>query len=233
MNVFISALNDFFSLIFPRVCMACGINLLKHEECICTFCNYHLPKTNFHLEQDNPVTLLFRGRSPVHSAASLYFFSKGGKVQHMIHQLKYRGQKEIGQYLGKHYGKELLKSPLFNTADVIIPVPLHYKKLRKRGYNQSEYFARGLAESMNISIDVKTLVKTTKTESQTKKTKFKRWENVKEVFNITHSEHLINKHVLLVDDVITTGATLESCMLHLSKIPGIKISIASLACIHH
>jgi len=233
MSSFLSIFEDFFSLIYPRICMACGKNLVKHEECICSFCFYHLPKTNFHLEQENPITCMLWGRAKIYSAASLYFFTKGGKVQHLIHRLKYKEQRDIGTYMGTYYGKELLKSPYFSSVEYILPVPMHYKKQRKRGYNQSEIFARGIAQSMSVPVDIKTLIKTTKTVSQTKKSKHARWENVKEVFELTKSDHLVNKHILLVDDVITTGATLESCILHLSKIPGIKISIASLACVCH
>ena len=229
----LNIIGDFFSLIYPRICMACGKNLFRHEKCICSFCLYHLPKTNFHMGIENPLTQLFWGRTSILSAASYYYFYKGGKVQHLIHQLKYKGQKDIGLYLGNIYGKELIKSSFFNSADYIVPVPLHYKKQKKRGYNQSEIFAIGISQSMEITLDAKTLVKKTKTESQTKKSRFNRWENVKEVFELRKFNHLINKHVLLVDDVITTGATLESCVNSLSKISGIKISIATLACANH
>jgi len=228
-----SILDDFISLIYPRICMACGNDLFKHEHCICTFCSYHLPKTNFHLEEENPVSRLFWGKANIHSAASFYYFNKGGKVQQLMHQLKYKGKKEIGIYIGNIYGKELSKASLFNTAECVIPVPMHPHKQKKRGYNQSEMIAIGLSRSMKIPVDTKTLVKTTKTETQTRKSRFSRWENVKEVFELKEYSHLENKHVLLVDDVITTGSTLESCILNLSKVPGIKISVASMACAYH
>jgi ComF family protein len=176
---------------------------------------------------------LFWGKAPVYSAASFFFFYKGGHVQQLMHQLKYKGQKDIGIFLGNLYGKELLKSPLFNTVEYIIPVPMHPKKEKIRGYNQSEIFANGLSQSMKVPVDTKTLIKTTKTETQTKKSRFTRWENVKEVFEVKDYGHFANKHVLLVDDVITTGSTLESCILNLMKAPGIKISVASLAYAYH
>ena len=213
--------------------MSCGKSLFKYENCICTFCLYHLPKTNFHKEEDNFVSRLFWGKALLHSATSMYYFNKGGKVQHLIHQLKYKERKEIGIYLGSLYGKELIKAPLFNTADYIIPVPMHPKKEKIRGYNQSEMFANGLALSMKIPVDTKTLIKSSKTETQTKKSRFNRWENVKEVFELNDYNHLINKHILLVDDVITTGSTIESCIINLLKIPGAKISVASMACAYH
>jgi ComF family protein len=233
MNYIQSMLDDFLSLIYPRICKACGRNLFTYEKCICTFCLYHLPKTNFHLEEDNPVSRLFWGKAVVHSATSLYYFYKGGKVQQLMHQLKYKGQKEIGIYIGTIYGKDLLKVSLFNTAECIIPVPMHPKKQKRRGYNQSEMIAIGLSQSMKIPVDTKTLVKKAKTETQTRKSRFSRWENVKEVFELKEYNHLTNKHVLLVDDVITTGSTIESCILNLAKVPGIKISVVSMACAYH
>jgi ComF family protein len=233
MNMLVSIFDDFLSLIYPHVCMSCGKSLFKYEKCICTFCLYHLPRTNFHLDKENPVTRLFWGKAEIHSAASLYYFYKGGRVQQLMHQLKYKGQKEIGIYIGNLYGKELSKSPLFNTAGCIIPVPMHPKKQKKRGYNQSELIALGLSQSMNVPVDAKTLVKTAKTETQTRKSRFSRWENVKEVFELKDYSHLIGKHILLVDDVITTGSTLESCILNLSKVPGIKVSVVSMACAYH
>jgi len=209
--------------------MACGKSLFKHENCICTFCLYHLPKTNFHLTEDNPVIRLFWGKVQVYSAASMYFFHKKGRIQKLMHQLKYKGEKEIGIFLGNLYGKELFASPLFKTVEFIVPVPMHPKKEKIRGYNQSEIIAIGISQSMNASVDTQTLIKTNKTETQTKKSRFSRWENVKEVFEIRNYDHLVNKHVLLVDDVITTGSTIESCVMNLAKVPGIKISVVSIA----
>jgi ComF family protein len=228
-----SLLNDFFSLFFPRVCQACGATLFKTEEVICTFCNYHLPRTNFHLEQDNWVSRTFWGRTDVFSATALFYFNKGGKVQHLIHRLKYNGEKEIGIFLGKQYGYDLQKSPFFNSVKVVLPVPLHSKKEKKRGYNQSEMFAIGLAQTMQIELVKNNLIKTMATESQTRKSRFKRWENVKEIFVVKDAEKLEGKHVLLVDDVITTGATIESCANTLLKVPGIRVSVAAIAFTQH
>ena len=210
--------------------MACGNSLFKNEETICTLCCYHLPKTNFHLLKDNSVSKLFWGRVKIESAASYYFFQKESKTQKLIHQLKYQKQKEIGIYLGKQYGYELMKSEFFNTIEVIVPVPLHQKKLKKRGYNQSELFAKGLSQSMQVEINTDALFRAINTESQTKKTKDNRWENVKDIFQIKNAEHLQNKHILLVDDVVTTGATIEACASMLLTIEGAKVSIATIAC---
>ena len=222
-------LNDFLSLIFPKVCAACGKSLFKSEESICTYCLYHLPKTNFHLYTDNPVVKLFWGRTNIYSASSLYSFSKGSKVQHLIHQLKYRGKKEIGQTIGKYYGKELKVAPMFSSADVVIPVPLHLQKLKKRGYNQSEMFAQGIAESMNAETSGEILIRTFASETQTKKSRFARWKNVEEVFKVILPEKIKGKHILLVDDVITTGATLEACANKILEVPGTKVSVATIA----
>jgi ComF family protein len=222
-------INDFLAMIFPKVCYACGKSLFKKEECICLYCLYHLPKTNFHLHHDNPVIKLFWGRVNIFSAAALFSFSKGGKVQHLIHQLKYKGKKEIGISLGKFYGNELKQSPLFAPAEVVVPVPLHPKKLKKRGYNQSEMFAQGIAEAMKINIPKEALIRTRASETQTKKSRFARWKNVEEIFSVTVPDALKGKHVLLVDDVVTTGSTLEACAEKILRVPGTKVSIATLA----
>jgi ComF family protein len=165
----------------------------------------------------------------VYSASAFYSFNKEGRVQRLIHQLKYKGKKEIGFFIGKQYGVELKSSPDFNTVNTIIPVPLHPEKLKKRGYNQSEYFAKGLAAIMNTEINTTTLVREKANESQTKKSRYERWKNVEFVFQLKTTAALEGKHILLVDDVITTGATLEACANVLQQIKGVKISIATIA----
>lgn len=224
-----SLLDDFISLIYPNICASCGNSLFKHEEVLCNFCEFHLPQTNFHIEMENPVSAIFWGRANVESAAAYYHFNKGSKVQRLIHLMKYKGRRDIGIYLGRQYGAFLKNSPFFRSVEVIIPVPLHWKKLRKRGYNQSEQFAAGLGISMKIPVDTLTLYRNSATGTQTKKSRFKRWENVSGIFALKNPEKLKGRHVLLVDDVITTGATLEACILALNAIPGIRISVASIA----
>jgi ComF family protein len=163
------------------------------------------------------------------SAAAYLYFNKGNKVQQLIHQLKYKGRKDIGIFLGRKYGQNLKYSPFFLTVQLIVPVPLHTKKRMQRGYNQSEQFAIGLGESMKIPVDPDAICRRKETETQTKKSRFRRWQNVAEVFEVKDPRSLERLHILLVDDVITTGATLESCIRALSPIPGIRISVATIA----
>ncbi len=222
-------LSDFISLIFPRICAGCGNSLWKHEEGLCHFCEFHLPKTNFHFDLENPVTRLFLGRANIHTGAAFLYFNKGSKVQQMVHQLKYKGRKDIGVYLGDLYGQSLKYAPHFNSADAIIPVPLHKKKYMQRGYNQSEQIAIGMAGAMNIPVHRHLLVRTKATETQTRKSRFSRYQNVKEIFTVSSPEVWKGKYLVLVDDVITTGATLESCIQALSAIPDVRISIACIA----
>ena len=221
--------NDLLNLFFPNTCQACGEVLLKQEQVICFSCLYKLPKTGFHLHAENPVSRVFWGRVNLHAASSFLFFSKGGKVQHLIHSLKYKGNQETGLYLGKLFGEDLIKSELFNSVDLVIPVPLHPKKQHQRGFNQSESIAKGVSEAMNIPLLTNILVRIVHTSTQTKKSRDSRWDNVKNAFAVHKPSALENKHILLVDDVLTTGATLESCSRCLLKIPGVRVSVATLA----
>lgn len=169
------------------------------------------------------------GRVPIVSAASLYYFTKGGSVQKLIHQLKYKGKKEIGNFLGSYYGQELNGSEHFSSIEGIIPVPLHKKKQKKRGYNQSDIFAQGLSSTMNIEVLNNILERNHFSDTQTRKTRFNRWRNVKDIFEITTSEKIQGKHILLVDDVVTTGATLEACTNKLLESSASSVSIATIA----
>ncbi|MCK9204168.1 MAG: ComF family protein [Bacteroidales bacterium] len=222
-------LEDFISLIFPEICVCCGNSLWKSEKIICRLCDYHLPRTNFHLDQDNPVSRLFWGRTPVENATAFLFFNKGNKVQQLIHQLKYKGRQDVGIYLGVEYGRLLTCSSWFQAIDAIIPVPLHKKKEKQRGYNQSEQFAIGLSESMHIPVKNHILVRKKANATQTKKSRFARYNNVCDIFDVSDPDFLRGKHVLLADDVITTGATLESCIRTLHQAAGCKISVTCIA----
>jgi len=226
-------ISDFASLFFPRTCFICGNSLFKNEEIACTRCMLHLPETGFHLEKDNPVHQVFWGRIHIEAATAIYYYKKGGSVQQLIHQMKYHGHSEIGIFLGKIYGQKLKTVPVFKDIQTIIPIPLHPKKERKRGFNQAEMFAIGLSEAMEVELDTKSVVRNIASSTQTKKSRYKRWENVSEIFGVKRPALLENKNILLVDDVITTGATMEACLTKLKTIPGIKISVASIAFASH
>lgn len=229
MNLARNYLTDFISLLFPELCPACGESLMANEHIICTDCLYNLPQTNFHLQPDNIVARQFWGKLNVEGAYALYYFAKGGKIQNLMHHFKYKGMQQIGNLLGNIAGAQLMKNEILKFVDVIIPVPLHKSRLKQRGYNQSACFAEGLADKMNAIVSLNNLVRLKATETQTHKSRFLRFENMQEVFTIMNPEDLRNKHVLLVDDVVTTGSTLEACGIELLKIEGLKLSIATIA----
>lgn len=222
-------LNDFFNLIFPKLCSACEQTLLRNENVICTKCLLTLPKTDYHLDEDNPINKIFLGRVDIKMAAAFYNFSKGSRVQRLLHRLKYKGGEDVGEIIGLHYGFELKTSKYFKNIDCIIPVPLHKNKLKKRGYNQSESFAKGLSKSMKVPVNTTNLYRKIDSKTQTKKTRYKRWENVGEIFGVIENHNLANKTILLVDDVVTTGATIEASAQVLVKL-NCKVLVALIAC---
>lgn len=221
--------KDFINLLYPQPCLACGDILGKHEDSICTSCIVNLPKTNYHLHNENPLNKIFWGRVSIEMVAAYYYFNKGNKVQNLLHQLKYKGANNVGEKIGLLYGYELLESTNFKDVDFIVPVPLHPKKLKKRGYNQSESFAIGLAQSLKKEVLTNLLLRTVNSETQTKKSRFNRWENVSTIFTISNSTNIKGKHILLVDDVITTGATIEGCAQLLVQ-RNAKVSVVTIAC---
>ena len=223
-------LDSVINLFYPRVCAACGEPLLKDEETVCLKCRFLLPKTGYELNPDNSLAQTFYGRVPFHAVTACFFFAKSGKVQHLIHELKYKGNKEAGVFLGQQLGESIKEAPLFQGIDYLIPVPLHPKREKKRGYNQSLMIAQGIHEVTGIPIGDKYLVRAVNTATQTKKSAEERFKNVKDIFEVRHDEELQEKHVLLIDDVLTTGATLEACAHQLESIPGIVISAATAAC---
>ncbi|MBQ8958053.1 MAG: ComF family protein [Bacteroidales bacterium] len=223
-------LHSILNLFYPRVCAACGESLLKDEDTVCTTCRFTLPRTSYELHADNPVAQTFYGRVPFHAVTSCFFFAKSGKVQHLIHQLKYKGNKEAGIFLGQQIGESIKEAPLFQDIDYLIPVPLHPKREKQRGYNQSLMIAQGINKVTDIPIGDRFLVRGVYTETQTHKSAEERFKNVKDIFEVRFPNELKGKHVLLIDDVLTTGATLESCAQKLMTIPGITISAATAAC---
>lgn len=217
------------NLFYPRLCVLCNSSLLIAEKHICTACQLDLPLTNFHLEKENPLEKIFWGRMQLNRAFAFVYFKKGGSVQRMLHQLKYKGNTELAEYLGMLYGVNLIETIHNERIEAVMAIPLHKSKLRKRGYNQSELFANGLAEALQIENLSSCIIRNKATETQTKKARFDRWQNVESIFSVTQPELLKNKHVLLVDDVITTGSTIEACSNELLQIQDCKVSVASIA----
>lgn len=204
-------LLDFVSLFFPRHCLACGDSLVKGEEVICTTCMLEMPQTEYHTECTNPLQTRLSYRIPIKYAMAIFKFSKSGRVQRLLHELKYKNHPEIGIALGRVYAEKMIGANLGNAFDMIIPVPLHPSRKRKRGYNQSAKFAEGLSERLAIPFTDDLMIRRMKTETQTRKTKLNRWENMTGVFAVNEPQIIQGKKILLVDDVITTGSTLEAC----------------------
>ena len=221
-------LMDFVSLFFPNYCLACSTSLVGGEETLCTRCIINLPKANYALE-DNGIKDKLTGRLPIEYGLVFLKMKKGGVVQRMIHQMKYHHHPEIGVKLGKVFGKELIEKGLMNALDIITPVPLHKTRLRMRGYNQSSKLAEGISYALGIPCDESLSIRKGKTKTQTRKSKADRWENVKDVFEVSNQQSIAGKRILLVDDVITTGATLEACGMHLIQSGCASLSVACLA----
>ena len=224
-----SLFTNLLNLLYPNLCIICNESLIRAETIICLKCLHEMPKTNYHLEPDNTVEKRFWGKVPVHCATSYFYFYKGSPFQKLLHELKYRGNKEVGLVIGKHAAIDLLDSPDFCSVDVIVPVPLHPKKYAKRGYNQSEWIAKGLAEILKKPIETTHLMRIRENTTQTRKSIFDRYQNTTGIFVLNDKTIFRKLHVLLVDDVLTTGSTLEACMLALLETDYIKISIFTLA----
>jgi len=222
-------LDDFLSLFYPSLCAGCHTALMRGEEVICLECLADLPKTGFEKFADNPVAQLFWGRVEVCQATSFCSFDKGGVMQHLMHQLKYKGSIEVGKKLGQLFGAVLSQAPPYRDIELLVPVPLHPKREHKRGYNQSEVICKGMSETMGIPMNSGNLVRNRYSNTQTSKGRFERWVNVRELFGVKKPEVFEGRHILLIDDVVTTGSTLEACAQVLLKIPGTRVSIATLA----
>ena len=224
--------KSFVNLFFPPVCAGCHSFLLSNENVICTICRHNIPLTNHHLNPENEAFKKFYGRIPVEYASALLYFHKRGIVQELIHNLKYKGQEEIGAVLGAWYAEDLKNSELIKSIDEIIPVPLHKRKLRERGYNQVTKFGHALSEGLNIEYNPNLLVRNIYSKTQSRKSFLNRSEGIDALFDVTFTEKDHNKHFLLIDDVLTTGSTLEACSHALLKIPGAKISVVCMALAH-
>ncbi len=221
-------IESFLSLLFPRYCVVCSAVLGKGEECLCTSCNIGLPRTNYHLEEDNFMEKLLWGRVPLVRAFSWFFYYRGSEYRKIIHRLKYDGQQQVGRIMGAHLATEIIQNGFFDSIDLIIPVPLHKKRLRKRGYNQSAMIARGISDVTGIPVNNSLVVRKRNTGTQTQQTVFSRSENMEEAFFFTNKEQVKNKHILVVDDVLTTGATISACSKALENAGCWQISVITL-----
>ncbi|QHL88145.1 ComF family protein [Nibribacter ruber] len=225
-----SLFQDFLSLLFPEECRACGGELAIGEDVICSHCRIKLPYTNFHLmPKDNVLHKVFWGRVPVQLAVSYLMFQEKSRVQRLLHQLKYRGREEVGEVLGRWYGAQLQQQEAFTDVDVVIPVPLYKAKRQQRGYNQVSAFGQEIASALQVSFEEYVLKKSRSSKTQTKKNRQQRWEAMRQLYSVAQKERIVGKHVLLIDDVVTTGATLEACSSALLAAGAKAVSIATIA----
>tara|TARA_R110002049_G_scaffold19876_20_gene74062 strand:+ start:3122 stop:3808 length:687 start_codon:yes stop_codon:yes gene_type:complete len=222
-------LKDFFHIFYPKICANCNEQLLKNEKVICTICRHDLPLTNFLSYKENKVSKIFYGRITIEKAYSLLFFRKGSITKNLIHELKYKGNEEIGEFFGNWLGELLAENTEFSTADCIVPVPIHFKRKKIRGYNQVTKFGECLSNHLKIPLIEDVLIRQSSTKTQTLKSRLERFNDLETKFHLKDTLAFTNKHVLIIDDVITTGATLEACCIELLKTPGIKLSILTMA----
>lgn len=222
-------LSSLIDLLFPHVCLTCNNSCPVKYKQICLMCRNELPRTNWHLTKNHPLEKLFWGRLNLEKSTSFFKFEQGSKVQLLIHHLKYKGVKELGVTLGEMAAIELSKSDFFESIEYLVPVPIHPIKQQKRGYNQSHFIAEGIANITGIPLNKSALIKEYNTSSQTKKSRFKRWLNVNTTFKIKDESLFKNKNILLIDDVITTGSTIEACSTELLKIEGVKLNLLTIA----
>ncbi len=222
-------LNDFFALFFPNFCFGCSDGLAKGEEILCTRCLAELPRLDYYQSDDNPIVNRFIGRVPVKHGWALLKFQKAGIVQNLLHQLKYNNHPEIGEKLGKILSLNIAGGGYDKEFDLLVPVPLHKRRRRTRGYNQSAMIAKGMSEVLQIPHSDIIVTRVTATKTQTKKSKMERWENVNYAFQVNEADLVSGKRILVIDDVITTGATIEACAKCLLEAGAKEISIACLA----
>jgi len=223
--------HDMANLFYPRLCCGCDTPLLKGENHLCLHCQTGLPLTDFETIRDNPMEHIFTGRVTISWATALLYFSKDSRVQHIVHHIKYKGHQELALYMGGMMGRSISDAGL--TTDLIMPVPLHKNREKTRGYNQSSLLAEGLANVMGVPLDKTCLTRVKMTTTQTRKTRVERWENVGEAFHIKAPGNIMGKHILLVDDVITTGSTLEACAIKLLDAGAAAVAISTLGFATH
>ncbi|HUR65005.1 MAG TPA: hypothetical protein VMZ03_01540 [Chitinophagaceae bacterium] len=219
-------------LLFPHVCSGCGTDILNENTMLCMRCIDSLPETNFELHWNNPVERIFWGRLPLLAATAQFYYNKESLMQHLMHQFKYKGNKDLGYQLGRIMGEQLKRSGRFDV-DAIVPLPLFPFKERKRGYNQATILSEGIAEVMNIPVLTNVITRPQHTETQTRKGRIERWKNIDGKFVLSDASPVCNRHLLLVDDVVTTGATLESCGIELLKSENTSLSVAAFCIASH
>ena len=222
-------IKNLINIFFPQVCYGCNNFLSDNEKYVCTRCRHELPVTNFHFDNKEAFKKTLYGRVKLVNATALLRFEKKGIVQQLLHKLKYKGYEDIGLFLGEWLGAELKETGDYSDVDIVIPVPLHKRKLRKRGYNQVEKFAKSIAETLEVTYSDQALQKSTSTATQVFKKRIARWIDKDEVFTLVDASLIENKHILLCDDIITTGATIEACANELLKAPNVKISVVTMA----
>ncbi len=219
-----------FHLLFPHICVGCGSDFVDKDAFLCLECINDLPHTNFARHANNPAEVMFWGRVPIVAVMCELYFSKVSMMQNLIHEFKYKGNQDLGIFLGNLIGKSLINSNRFKDINLLIPIPLFMEKEKRRGYNQAKILCDGISQVTKLPIITKdNVVRIVNTQTQTKKKRLQRWKNVDKTFRVLKPKELEGKHVLLVDDVITTGATLEACASEIIKIKDTKVSIATLA----
>lgn len=223
------AVNSFTHIFFPHICIGCGTDLISDNQLLCMHCINKLPETHFELYKDNPVEKIFWGRASIKSASAQYYFTKNSILQQLLHQLKYKGKKEIGTYFGVLMGESISDSQRFQNIDAIVPLPLFASREKKRGYNQATVIAEGISSVMNLPVLRNCIERISATETQTQKNRIERWQNISGRFRLKNKEDVLGKHILLVDDVITTGATLDACANEFLREENIDVSVLTLA----
>lgn len=221
--------DDFISLLFPRLCCGCGTHLLRNEKLICTECYVSIPRTDYHLTVENPVEKLFWGRCNITRASAFSYYTKGSRIRKIIHSLKYKGIKEIGTEMGRIYAASLKSSDFLVGIDMIIPVPLHPSRERRRGFNQSDLICEGISEISGIPVRKDILRRVVLSDTQTRRSRYERWLNVDGIFDVAVPLAIEGKHLLIVDDVITTGSTIEACASEILKVKDVQVSVIALA----
>lgn len=229
MNKLTRGIYDVAELFFPTLCITCGNRLISQEKYLCLSCWHDLPVTNFYLNEENKVAQLFWGRVQIENATSFFSYKKGSRYVELIHFIKYKGLKDLGFETGRKFGFTLLNLVGLKDLDLIVPVPLHPQKKKKRGFNQSDWIAKGIAKTLQKPVSTENLFRQVHTSTQTQKNRFERWQNVEGIFGVNTPDDFQGKHILLVDDVVTTGSTLEACAFQLLKLENTKVSIATLA----